>query len=179
MGPIRVMIADDHTMFREALVHFLNAQDDIEVVKDVANGREAILVVGEVRPDVLLLDLVMPEVDGLEVLRHVCQKSPKTRVLVLTGYFDEELVLRALRGGARGYLLKSGNTGDLMKAIRVVYTGEAWVERNMIGKLLDDLPRPNQGQIHKEKRRDRPKTLLTKREEEVTRLVVMGYRNNP
>jgi len=177
IGAIRVMIVDDHTMFREVLVHFLNTQGDIEVVQDVPNGREAVLVVGEVKPDVLLLDLVMPEMDGLEVLRKVRQKSPGTKVLVLTGYFDEGLVLRALGEGARGYLLKSGKTGDLVKAIKAVYTGEAWVERSMIGKLLNGLPRSNQGQIDKGKRRERAKPLLTKREEEVARLVAMGYRN--
>ena len=176
MGIIRVMIADDHTMFREAIVHFLNAQEEIEVVKQASNGREAIWVVGEVRPDVLLLDLVMPEMDGLEILRQVREKSPETKVLILTGYFDEELVLRALQQGARGYFLKGGSSLGLVKAIRAVATGEAWAERNMIGKLLDGLPRSSPGQINKEKRRD-PRTPLTKREEEVTRLVALGHSN--
>ena len=176
MGPIRVMIADDHTMFREAIAHFLNAQDDIEVVKEASEGREAIWVVGEVRPDVLLLDLVMPEMDGLEILRQVREKSPETKVLILTGYFDEGLVLRALQQGARGYFLKGGSSLGLVKAIRAVATGEAWAERNMIGKLLDDLPGSSPGQINKEKRRD-PRTPLTKREEEVTHLVALGHSN--
>lgn len=176
MGPIRVMIADDHTMFREAIAHFLNAQDDIEVVKEASEGREAIWVVGEVRPDVLLLDLVMPEMDGLEILRQVREKSPETKVLILTGYFDEGLVLRALQQGARGYFLKGGSSLGLVKAIRAVHTGEAWIERNMVGKLLDDLPGSSPGQINKEKRRD-PRTPLTKREEEVTHLVALGHSN--
>lgn len=176
MGPIRVMIADDHTMFREAIVHYLNAQEDIEVVKEAVDGHETIAGVGEARPDVLLLDLVMPDTDGMEVLRRVRERSPETRVLILTGYFDEGLVLRALEQGAIGYFLKGGSTAGLVKAMRAVHSGEAWVERSLIGKFLDGLPRSNPGHTAKEKPGG-PRDVLTKREEEVTRLVAMGHTN--
>lgn len=176
MEPIRVMVADDHTMFREAIVHYLNAQEEIEVIKEAADGHETLALVGEARPAVLLLDLVMPDLDGLEILRQVRERSPETRVLILTGYFDEGLVLQALQQGAIGYFLKGGSTAGLVKAIRAVANGEAWVERNLIGKFLDDLPRANRRQNPKEKLGNQ-RGVLTKREEEVTRLVAMGHSN--
>ncbi len=174
--PIRVMIADDHTIFREAIVYFLNAQEGIQVVKEAPGGRETTSLVGEVRPDVLLLDLVMPDMDGLEVLRQVRERSRETKVLVLTGYWDEGMVLRALQQGATGYFLKGGSSADLVKAIRAVHAGEAWVERNVMGKFFDGLPRSYHDQTEKGKRRD-PGNLLTKREEQVTRLVTLGHSN--
>jgi len=176
MGPIRVMVADDHTMFREAIVHYLNAQEEIEVIKEAADGHETLALVVEARPAVLLLDLVMPDLDGLEVLRQVRERSPETKVLILTGYFDEGLVLRALQQGAIGYFLKGGSTVGLVKAIRAVAGGEAWVERNLIGKFLEGLARPNPGQSPGE-RTGNPRGVLTRREEEVTRLVAMGHSN--
>jgi len=170
------MVADDHTMFREAIVHYLNAQEEIEVIKEAGDTHQTIALVGEARPDVLLLDLVMPDLDGLEVLRQVRERSPETRVLVLTGYFDEGLVLRALQQGAIGYFLKGGSTAGLVKAIRAVHRGEAWVERNLLGKFLDGLPNANPRHTPKD-RTGKPRGLLTRREEEVTRLVAMGHSN--
>lgn len=176
MEPIRVMVADDHTMFRETLVHYLNAQGEIEVVKEAADGRETLMLVGDARPAVLLLDLVMPDMDGLEVLRQVRERCPETKVLILTGYFDEGLVLRSLQQGAIGYFLKGGSTAGLVKAIRAVAGGEAWIERSLIGKFLDGLTRSNPAQTTKDRTENR-RGRLTKREEEVTRLVAMGQTN--
>ncbi len=176
MGAIRVMIADDHVMFREAIAHLLEAQGDIEVVGEASNGPETLLGVGELRPDVLLLDLAMPEMDGLEVLREIRKNNLDAKVLVLTGYFDEGLLFQALQEGAVGYLLKQGKSIDLLKAIRAVNDGEAWVERKMVGKFIYDVVRLLVGLVDEEKG-PRLQAPLTKREEEITHLVAEGYSN--
>jgi DNA-binding NarL/FixJ family response regulator len=170
------MITDDHTMFREAITYFLNAQEGIQVVKEATNGQETISLVAEMRPDILLLDLMMPDMDGLEILRQVRERSPEVKVIVLTGYFDEEVVLRALQEGAIGYFLKGGSTADLVKGVRTVHAGWAWVERNVMGKFLEGLPRSRHDQTEKGKRGG-PGSLLTRREEQVARLVGLGHSN--
>jgi DNA-binding NarL/FixJ family response regulator len=172
---IRVMIADDHTLVREGLAQLLRKEADIEVVGEASTGREVLKAVEETAPDVLLLDLVMPEMDGLEVLPQIRERSPSTKVLVMTGFFDRELVFRTLCDGAKGYLLKAAPSTELARAIRAVHAGQAWVERSVMGQLLEELPRF--AQEERVKRRGRAGRLLSRREAEIARLVAEGLSN--
>lgn len=141
MDKIRVVIADDHEMLREGLRSLLAEQGDISVVGEAADGASAIERVAELRPDVVLLDYAMPEMDGLEALPHIREKSPDTRVLILSASFDEGLFIRAVAAGARGYILKTARGGELAKAIRSVHRGEIWAERKLLTKVLEDFIR--------------------------------------
>jgi len=118
MGAIRIVIADDHPIFRAGLQGLLSAQEDFEVVGEAANGREAIAVVRHAAPDVLLVDLQMPELDGVGAIREIRAVAPGTRILVLTTYDSDADILRAVEAGATGYLLKDTPREELFKAIR-------------------------------------------------------------
>ncbi len=172
---IRVVIADDHTLLREGLIQLIRRERDLEVVGEAANGREVLNAVQETHPDVLLLDLVMPEIDRLAILPQIRERSPATKVLILADSFDQELIFPSLRQGAQGYILKNALSADLCKAIRTVHAGEAWVERRVVGHLLAELPRHAQEDLPQ--RRDQSGQLLSRREAEVARLVAAGYSN--
>jgi DNA-binding NarL/FixJ family response regulator len=122
---IRVAIADDHAVVRQGLRTFLELQDDVEVVGEAADGEAAVELVAKTEPDVLLLDLVMPRVDGIEAIRRIRARCPATRILVLTSFADDHTVLPAVRAGAAGYLLKDVQPPELVAAIRTVHAGEA------------------------------------------------------
>lgn len=172
-GKIRVVIANDRTLFREGLIALLRQQGDLEVVGEAANGREVLSAVEETHPDVLLLDLFIPEMGGSEVLPQIRERSSSTKVLILTNSFDQELIFRALEEGARGYLQRSVSSADLLKAIRVVHAGEAWIERSVMGQLLEELSR----QDHRVKKRGKTVQLLSQRETDVASLVAAGLTN--
>ncbi len=121
---IRIIIAEDHQVVREGLRMFLDAQADIEVVGEAANGLEALAVVKETHPDLLLLDLIMPEMDGLEVLKVIGKEMPEVVVLVLTSALDDRMVIPAVRAGAAGYVLKTVSSAELADAIRSVAEGK-------------------------------------------------------
>ena len=122
---IRVAIADDHAVVRQGLRTFLELQDDMEVVGEAVDGEEAVALVERTTPDVVLLDLVMPRVDGIEATRRIRDVAPATRILVLTSFADDHTVLPAVRAGAAGYLLKDVQPPELARAIRTVHAGEA------------------------------------------------------
>jgi len=170
---IRIVIADDHRLFREGLIELLRREEAIEVVGEAANGREVLKALDEFHPDVLLLDLFMPEMDGLDVLPQIRERNSGTKVLILTGYFDQELVFRTLWEGARGYLQKSVSSAELLKAIRAVHSGEAWIERGVMGHLLEELPR----QDNRVNKRGQSAELLSQREAEIARFVAEGLSN--
>ncbi len=170
---IRLVIADDHRLFREGLVELLRREEAIEVVGEAANGREVLKALEEFHPDVLLLDLFMPEMDGLDVLPQIREHNSSTKVLILTGYFDQELVFRSLWEGARGYLQKNVSSAELLKAIRAVHAGEAWIERGVMGHLLEELPR----QENRVNKKSQSAQLLSQREAEVARFVAEGLSN--
>ncbi|MGH7406259.1 MAG: response regulator transcription factor, partial [Candidatus Methylomirabilales bacterium] len=170
---IRLVIADDHRLFREGLVELLRREEAIEVVGEAANGREVLKALEEFHPDVLLLDLFMPEMDGLDVLPQIREHNSSTKVLILTGYFDQELVFRSLWEGARGYLQKNVSSAELLKAIRAVHAGEAWIERGVMGHLLEELPR----QENRVNKKTQSAQLLSQREAEVARFVAEGLSN--
>ena len=136
---IRVAIADDHAVVRQGLRTFLELQDDVEVVGEAADGQEAVELVARAEPDVVLLDLVMPRVDGIEAIRRIRARSPATRILVLTSFADDHTVLPAVRAGAAGYLLKDVQPPELVGAIRTVHAGEALLAPAVATMLVEQL----------------------------------------
>ena len=122
---IRVLIADDHAVVREGLRSFLGMLSDIEIVGEATNGEEALAEVRRVQPDVVLMDLVMPEVDGVEATRRITTDHPQVKVIVLTSFVDDEKISRAIRAGAASYLLKDVEPAGLIEAVRAAFRGEA------------------------------------------------------
>jgi DNA-binding NarL/FixJ family response regulator len=165
--PIRVLIVDDHAVVREGLRAFLELQDRMEVIGEAGDGREAIEEAERLRPDVILMDLVMPRLDGVEAMRELHEQVPAARVIVLTSFLDDERLLPALRAGAAGYLLKNVEPQELARAIRLADAGEAMIDPAVAARLVDALV---------EVRGDeRPK--LTRREQEVLELIGRGLAN--
>jgi NarL family two-component system response regulator LiaR len=136
---IRVLVADDHAVVRQGLRTFLDLQDDVEVVADVADGAAAVAAVHEHGPDVVLMDLVMPELDGVEAIRRIADERPATRVIALTSFLDDDKVLPAVRAGAAGYLLKDVGPEDLVRAIRTVHAGEALLHPAVAARLMEEV----------------------------------------
>jgi NarL family two-component system response regulator LiaR len=170
MTKIRVLIVDDHGVVRQGLRTYLELLDDIEVAGEAGNGTEALAQVRQHQPDVVLMDLVMPEMDGIEATRQVCAISPSTRVIVLTSFADDDKVFPAIKAGAKGYLLKDVSPADLASAIRAVYAGGTHLHPDITKKLVDQLasPRTEPGPASDE---------LTPRELEILRLIAEGMNN--
>jgi two-component system, NarL family, response regulator LiaR len=168
MRPIRVLIADDHAVVRQGLRTFLELQDDIDVVADVSDGEDALAEVRERSPDVVLMDLVMPRVDGVEATRRIREERPSTRVIALTSFLDDDKLFPAVRAGAAGYLLKDVEPQELVKAIRTVYAGEALLHPAVTARLMAEFA--DRG--HSPARDD-----LTGRERQVLGLIARGLSN--
>jgi two-component system, NarL family, response regulator NreC len=167
---IRILIADDHGVLRAGLHALLNAEPDLEVVGEASDGHEALRLAGELRPDVVLLDLVMPGLGGIEVARQLKKSLPDTRTLILTVHEDIGLLREAIQAGAAGYLIKRAVESDLINAIHAVWRGDLYVHPAMTRALVQDLPPAPAA----------PASLksLTPREIEVLRLIAQGYTNN-
>lgn len=165
MTPIRVLIADDHAVVRQGLRTFLSLQDGVEVVGDVADGAAAVAAVAEHRPDVVLMDLVMPEMDGVEAIRRIASEWPATRAIALTSFLGDDKVLPAVRAGAAGYLLKDVGPEDLVRAIETVHGGQPLLHPAVAARLMEEVARPAGGDE------------LTAREREVLREIVAGHAN--
>jgi two-component system, NarL family, response regulator NreC len=166
MRPIRIVLADDHTILRNGLRALLERQADFEVVGEASNGREAIEGVARESPDVVILDIAMPVLNGIEAAQRISAEHPKTAVVILSMYADEAYILRALRVGARGYLLKDSAERDLIEAIRAVCGGKAFFSPAVSKVLADDYLR----QI-KEQGVEDSYELLTARERELLQLI--------
>ena len=168
---IRVLLADDHEIFRDGLRKLLESEDDISIVGEAANGNECIRMLGKLKPDILLLDLRMPEKDGLSVLEEINFDSLPTRVIVLTAAEDDRDVVRAMRLGARGIVLKQSASDLLGKAIHRVFGGEIWLDNRMTAEVMKAFAKGSDSGV----RRDKP--LLSDREKEIVQLVAQGFRN--
>ena len=168
-GPIRVFVADDHAIVRKGIAAVLEIVPDIEVVGEAENGRDAVHRVEQLRPDVILMDLVMPEMDGIEAIRRIKDRQPEARILVLTTFAGEDKIFPAVKAGALGYHLKDSRPEELVQAIRQVHRGESSLHPLIARKVLEELSRPS----------ERPPTPdpLTPREVEVLRLVAQGLGN--
>ena len=166
---IRVLIAEDHTVVRGGLCALLEDVDGIEVVAEAADGVEAVLKTRAIKPDVILMDLMMPRKTGIEAIEEIKRENPSARILVLTSYSDDDKVFAAIKAGALGYLLKETSTQDLLQAIRDVYNGESSLHPAIARKLIRELNRPSTLPPS-----DEP---LTEREAEVLVLVARGLSN--
>lgn len=166
-SPIRVVIVDDHDMVRRGLATFLKIKPDLELVGEANNGREALRVCEQTRPDVVLMDLVMPEMDGTAATRAIREKWPQVQIIALTSFQERELVKEVLQAGAISYLLKNVSVDDLAGAIRAAYAGRPTLA-----------PEATQALIQTASRESIPGYDLTRREREVLVLLVEGL-NNP
>jgi DNA-binding NarL/FixJ family response regulator len=165
---VRVVVADDHTMVRESLVSVLEAAGDIQVVGQAADGVAAVEAVARLRPDVAIVDISMPRLNGLEVVRRLTADCPATRTLVLTMHEEEEYVLHVVRAGASGFLLKDSATAELITAVRSLHAGRGHFGPHAAQVLA--------GQVHRPGRQvEDPYGTLTAREREVFHLVVEGH----
>jgi len=167
---LTVLIADDHPLVREALRQALDGEEDMEIVAEAAEGEEAVKLASELKPDVVVMDIIMPKLNGIEATRKIKEIAPDIAILILTAYDDDEYVLGLLDAGAAGYLLKSARGRDLVGAIRAIRSGESVLHPKIIAKLLK---RATMAPAREHKASE----LLSERESEILRLVTSGMSN--
>lgn len=172
MTPIRILLADDHTVVRKGLRLLLESQADFKVVADAADGREAVALAGQLRPDVAVMDIAMPGLNGIEAARQISAKLPQTAVVFLSMHADEGYVLRALKAGARAYLLKDSAEHDLINAVKAVSEGKAFFSPAISKMLVEDYMRQMQ-----DRQVEDSFDLLTTREREILQLLAEGKVN--
>lgn len=165
---IRVLIADDHVIVRSGIKLLLESEKGIEVVGEAQNGREAIEMSNSLKPDIVLMDIAMPEIDGLEAARQIKSELPDTEILVLTMHRSEEYFFEMLKAGASGYLLKGAETSDLIQGIRTVAGGEVFLYPIMAQKLVKDY-------LTRLSNEETTNKLLSKREKEIILLLADGF----
>jgi NarL family two-component system response regulator LiaR len=164
--PIRVMLVDDHTMVRRGLATFLRVFDDLQLAGEAESGAAAIQLCGQILPDVVLMDMAMPDMDGATVTRAIRQQFPQVKVIVLTSFKEGDLIKNALEAGAIGYLLKDISADELARAIRAAHTGRATLSPEVAQSLVENANQP-----------PAPDLDLTEREREVLILMVEGLNN--
>lgn len=166
---IRVLVADDHTLLRQGVRALLEREADIKVIGEARNGREAVSKVAAFRPDVVIMDIAMPRLNGFEATKRICEESPNTRVVVLSMYREEHHVQALLRAGARGYVPKHAPISDLLAAVRAVHTGGCYLHPEISSRVVDGYLDGNRPPVDD--------SLLTPREREVLQLVAEGQTN--
>ncbi|MCX7605573.1 MAG: response regulator transcription factor [Bryobacteraceae bacterium] len=164
---IRILLADDHSMVRQGFRRILEAQQDFEIVGEASDGREAVALAEQLRPDVVVMDVAMPGLNGIEATRRIVENSPRTKVLALSMHRDGVYVREILRAGARGYLLKDAFDADLIAAVRAVARGEGYIAPAVADSVLAD---------YRQHVTD-PIDLLTAREREILQLIAEGRTN--
>jgi two-component system, NarL family, response regulator NreC len=164
---IRILLADDHAVVRQGFKMILGAQSDMEIVGEAGNGRDAVEMAEKLRPDVVVMDVAMPELNGIEATRRLLANAPHARVLALSMHKDSVYVREILRAGARGYLLKDSIAADLVAAVRAVASGEGYISPAVSGAVLEDYRRHVTNPID----------LLTSREREVLQMLAEGKTN--
>ena len=163
---IRIVLADDHAVVRDGLRVLLEAQSDMEVVGDAANGREAIRLMQQLHPDVVVMDIAMPELNGIEATLQIHDAFPSAQILVLSMHSTTEHIFRALQAGARGYLLKDSAGAEVVDAIRVVHAGRRYLSQKIASAVIDD--------YISERQRASPLDSLSRRERQILQLVAEG-----
>lgn len=167
---IRILIVDDHPLIREGLRAILETQPDMELVGEARDGNEAVARAQALKPDVILMDLALPHMDGVEATRQIIQNDPLVRVLILSNYLDDDKVFGVLKAGAKGYLIKETNPQDLRQAVRAVYQGKSALDPAVQRKLVDQFAQTTGKSASS-------KDNLTEREQEVLRLIAQGLTN--
>ena len=181
MGSIRVLLVDDQQIVRQGLATILRYEPGIEVVAEAADGLEAIDLVGDLEPDVVLMDLKMPRLGGIPATRRICRQRPETQVIILTTYDADDLVFEGIKAGARGYLLKDASSEELVAAIRGVMRGESSIDPAVARRVMEEFQRLAASEAVAQPRQeaaDEPLIEpLTPREEEVLDLLAEGLSN--
>jgi two-component system, NarL family, response regulator LiaR len=168
---IKVMLVDDHAIVRQGLRTYLELVEDFEIVGEAPNGMIAVERAAALQPDVILMDLVMPDMDGISATRQLKDNGSKARVIVLTSFAEDSKVIPAIQAGATSFLLKDVTPGDLCEAVRAAYKGEARLHPSVTRKLMDEvIPQPLSGTLNR-------KATITAREMEVLRLIAAGMSN--
>jgi NarL family two-component system response regulator LiaR len=170
--PIRILIADDHTMVRQGLSQICSSEDDMQVVGQAANGQEACQLASQVEPDVVVMDINMPVLDGVQATRYITETQPKVGVIILTMYRQDQHVFEAIKAGARAYLLKDADSDELLRAIRIVAAGEALLDSGIALKMMEEFRRLQGDPVGAD-----GITQLTERELAILRLVAQGLDN--
>ena len=171
MTPLRVLIADDHPIFRDGIRAMFAVTPDIVAVGEARTGSEAVALAAELRPDVILMDIRMPDCSGIEATRRIVAEQPEVRILIVTMFEDDSSLFTAMRSGARGYVLKDADRSDMLRAIRAVGQGEAIFSPAVASRLLDYMTTPAQNLAATEF------PELTDREREILELMAQGLRN--
>ncbi|HLI89311.1 MAG TPA: response regulator transcription factor [Ktedonobacteraceae bacterium] len=170
---IRILLADDHTILRAGLKMMLNAQPDMEVVGEAQDGRQALQEAQRLQPDIILMDITMPDMNGIEATKQIKKELPDVKVLILTMHEHEEYVFQALRAGASGYMLKEAADTDLISALRIIQSGQFYLspaaQSVMVGDYLQRVRTGEEKDSY---------SSLTEREREILKLVAEGYTNN-
>ncbi|MDP1418227.1 response regulator transcription factor [Peribacillus simplex] len=165
---IKVLFVDDHEMVRIGVSAYLSAQSDIEVIGEADNGLKAVELAMELRPDIILMDLVMPEMDGIEATKRIIEKWPEAKIIIVTSFLDDEKVYPALEAGATSYMLKTSKASEIARAVRSTFQGQSVLEPEVTGKMMEKLRRPKSTQLHDQ---------LTNREMEILLLMTKGKTN--
>lgn len=170
MNKIKVLIADDHALVREGIIAFLKLSNDIEIIGQASNGLEAIEKTVQTKPDVVLMDISMPELGGIEATLEIKKREPDTKILILTQYDDKEYVSRLLKAGVSGYILKHAVGTDLITAIRAVAKGESYLYSSIATKVIDGFLGKSAGVVIED-----TYEKLTDREKQVLKLIAEGH----
>ena len=165
---IRILIADDHPMFREGVVQSLASEKDFAIIGQASNGKNAIKMAKELLPDVLLLDITMPDQDGITITKKISAAFPVIQIIMLTASENEDDLMKALKAGARGYVLKGISAKELVKVVRTIVAGGTYISPDMANMILFELSQPSQPD---------PLSELSDREKEILKLVAKGYTN--
>jgi two-component system, NarL family, response regulator LiaR len=165
---IKVVFVDDHEMVRIGVSSYLSAQPDIEVIGEADNGKTGVEMALELRPDIILMDLVMKEMDGIEATRQIIEKWPEAKIIIVTSFLDDEKVYPALEAGATSYMLKTSKASEIANAVRVTFSGQPVLEPEVTGKMMMKMRQKNNVEPHEE---------LTEREMEVLMLIAEGKTN--
>jgi NarL family two-component system response regulator LiaR len=165
---IKVLFVDDHEMVRIGVSSYLSAQPDIEVVGEADNGKTAVELALSLRPDIILMDLVMKEMDGIEATRQIIQQWPEAKIIIVTSFLDDDKVYPALEAGATSYILKTSKASEIAEGVRATYQGQSILEPEVTGKMMTKMRQKNQHELHEE---------LTPREMEILLLMAQGKSN--
>lgn len=168
--PIRVLVVDDHPVVRRGIKSLLAEESDLEVIGEAINGKDAIQQVADLHPDVILMDLVMPEMNGIDAIRYITSNYPESRILVMTSFAADDKVFPSIKAGALGYLMKDSDPEDLVRMIHQVHRGELSIHPTIARKVIQELNRPAVEPLTPDP--------LTERELEILQLLAQGVENN-